>query len=229
MKKSLTIVLGLLACLSFGQKLTPSAFFRSVKQEASINVRKHEMGAELVEITFQGTNYPESAIIEKVNRLGEELGDAPRGTQASAVDGRFAKVTFAINGLISTKSPRFNLAALARAMAFGDHPIRSFSVFFEGLDPDRNTPARWFADNDAWMLEGMGMAVPRGIDYRIKVNTNNPKDIFMPGNQPLSSEKDKKVSGNGSKIFIFGGIIVGAIAIGLLVYSALLRPRSNAR
>lgn len=225
LKKTLVLILGLLACTGYSQ----SNFFTSLKIEATVVVKQHSMGSDLVEITILGPDYPERVLEEKVATLGKEVGDEPRGVQVSAIEGGFMKCTFAVNGLITQESPKVNVAAIARALAFGDRPIRSFSVFFDGLNPDSSIPARYFAEKDAWLMEGLGMKSPRGIEYRVKVNTSDPNQVMMPGKDQKMPKAPDSNSGGGSKLFIFGGIIVGAFAIGLLVYSALLRPRPSGK
>lgn len=225
MKRLFLLVVGLLACLGYGQ----SAFFNSVKPEATIVVTGHDMGASTVEITFQGTTFPQAAIDDKLLRLSKELGEEPRGVQSAVVGGQFVKVTFAVNGIIINKAPRFNLVALARAMAFGERPVRSFSVAFVGAAPNKGTPRHWFAPKDAWLMEGVATHNPKQIEYRIKVNTSNPAEITLPESGEPQVEPEKTPAGGQSKLFILVGIIIGAIAIGLLVYCALLRPRPRAR
>jgi hypothetical protein len=218
------ILLGLLTCLAFGQ----SKFYGSVKPEASIVVKKSNMGSDLVEVTFQGADYPQSAINDKMTRLGKALGEEPRNVIISAGD-QVVKANFAAVGLITNQNPKVNLAALALAFAFGDHPIRSFSVFFSDVLPDASTPKKWFAPKDAWMMEGVSMNSPKGLDYRVQVNTSDPNEIYMPDSKTPTHDSGKPDSGGRPNIFILGGIILGAIAVGLLVYSALLRPRTNGR
>ncbi len=224
LKKTLVLILGLFACLGYGQ----SNFFTTLKIEATVVIKQHSMGSDLVEITILGADYPERVLEEKVATLGKELGDEPRGVQISAIEGGFVKCTFAVNNLITAESPKVNIAAIARALAFGDRPLRSFSVFFDGLNPDSSIPSRYFAEN-VWLMEGIGMKSPRGIEYRVKVITNDPNQVMMPGKDQKPPKIENANSGGGSKLLIFGGIILGAFAIGLLVYSALLRPRPSGK
>ena len=186
------------------------------------------MGSDLVEITYQGANYPQPAIEEMLVRLGKSLGNEPRNLVAVAGDQQ-VKASFAVVGLITDRSPKLNIAALASAIAFGDHPIRSFSVFFANVAPDKDTPRKWFAEKDAWMMEGVSMSSPEGLDYRVKVNTSNPNEIYMPDAKSQASTSGKPVSSEKPNIFILGGLVMGAISVGLLVYSALLRPRQKGR
>lgn len=215
-------LLGLCAFQGLGQ----SKFYGSVKPEATIVVKKHSMGSDLVEITFQGADYPQSAINDKMTRLGQALGNEPRNV-ASAVGDQVVKTSFAVVGLITDQNPKVNIAALALAFGFGERPIRSFSVFFVDLVPDANTPKKWFAPHDAWMMEGVSMSSPKGLDYRVQINSNDPNEIYMPDSGTPTKSPGKPESSGRSNIFILGGIILGAIAIGLLVYSALLRPRQK--
>jgi hypothetical protein len=219
--RSITVVLlGLCALQGFGQ----SKFYGSVKPEAAIVVKKHSMGSDLVEVTFQGADYPQSAIDDKMIRLGTALGNDPRNV-TSAVGDQVVKTSFAVVGLITDKNPKVNIAALAFAFGFGEKPIRSFSVFFVDMIPDVNTPKKWFAPNDAWMMEGVSMGSPRGLDYRVQVNSSDPNEIYMPDQGTSTKIPGKPEKSGGPNIFLLGGAIGGAIGIGLLVYSALLRPR----
>ncbi len=216
------ILLGLCAFQGFGQ----SKFFGSVKPEAAIVVKKHSMGSDLVEITFQGADYPQSAINDKMTRLGQALGNEPRNV-SSAIGDQVVKTSFAVVGLITDQNPKVNIAALALAFGFGERPIRSFSVFFVDLVPDANTPNKWFAPHDAWMMEGVSMSSPKGLDYRVQVNSSDPNEIYMPDKGTSTKIPGKPGKSGGPNIFLLGGTIGGAIAIGLLVYSALLRPRKK--
>ena len=218
------LVLGLLASVCFAQ----SKFYGSVIPEAIVVVKKHPMGSDLVEITYQGSSYPTTAISAMLGRLGKALGNDPRNLVTTA-DDKVVKASFAVVGLITDSNPKVNLAALAVAMAFGERPIRSFSVFFDGMSPDQNTPKKWFPENNAWMMEGVSMSSPKGLDYRVKVNTNDPNEIYMPDAKRQVADSGKPQTSGRPNIFIIGGIILGAIAVGLLVYSALLRPRSKGR
>ena len=218
------MIVGLLACLSLGQ----TKFYGSVRPDAFVVVKKSSMGSDLVDITIQGNDYPKLAVDAMMARLGKALGNDPRNIVAS-IDGPVIRVSFAVVGLITEGKPRVNIAALAQALGFGEKPIRSFSVFFADLVPDVNTPTHWFPKSGSWKMEGVSMKAPKGLDYRVSVNTTNPNEIYMPDSKTPTGISGKPVEGGRANIFIFAGIIVGAFAIGLLVYSALLRPRPRGR
>ncbi|MEI8281498.1 MAG: hypothetical protein WCG75_03740 [Armatimonadota bacterium] len=186
------------------------------------------MGSDIVNITYQGGNYPQHAINDMLGRLGKALGNEPRNL-TTEIDGPVTKATFAVNGLIVQGKPRINIAALAVALAFCERPVKQFSVFFADLSADVDTPNQWFPKNSTWKMEGVSMKSPKGLDYRVQVFTTNPNDIYMPDINTPTRDSGKPEPGGRSSIFILVGIVLGAFAIGLLVYSALLRPRPRGR
>lgn len=215
-------------CLSSGL-MAQSSFYTSVRPQASIVIKQHTTGADMVEVTVLGSDYPVPILTAKLDSLGQLLGSGIRGLQTSKVEGAFLKATFATNGLVTAEAPRVNLKAVAQMFAFGERPIKEFTVFYDGLKPDQSIPSKWFAPKDAWLFEGQVSGQPRGIEYRVKVNTANIDDIKMPNEadrNPKIAEVPEKKQGN---IYVLIGIIAGAVGVGLLVYSALLRPRNSAK
>ncbi|HLO98538.1 MAG TPA: hypothetical protein VK171_08080 [Fimbriimonas sp.] len=215
-------------CLSSGL-MAQSSFFTSVRPQASIVIKKHSTGADMVEVTVLGSDYPVTVLVAKLDSLGKILGAGIRGLETSQVEGAFLKATFATNGLVTPEAPKVNLKAVAQMFAFGDRPIKEFTVFYDGLKPDPAIPSKWFAPKDVWLFEGQVSAQPRGIEYRVKVNTTNVDEIKMPDEgdrNPKNEQVPEKKQGN---IYVLIGIIAGAVGVGLLVYSALLRPRNSAK
>jgi hypothetical protein len=225
MKSFWVIFVGLLAMIGFGQ----TKFFSSVTPQATVVVKQHPMGADLVEVTVLGSAYSQDALEKHIDALGAELGMSPRGTAISVIGNSFVKATFAVPGLIQDKEPKFNLPAIAKAFAFGDAPITQFSVIFMDMVPDSKTPAFWFAPKDAWMMEGVGTKSPLSIEYRVKVNTKNPVDVFLPG--PAIEKKNKETQEAQKKpdFVLIGAIAVAAISIGVLVYSAVIRGQRKSK
>lgn len=225
MKRFLVVVVGLFATLSLGQ----TKFFSSVTPQASVVVKQHPMGADLVEVTVLGAQYPQAALQEHISALGKELGADPRGVSIAVAGDSFVKATFAVPGIIQNKEPKFNIPAIARAFAFGNSPLTQLSVMFMDMVPDSKTPAFWFAPNDAWMMEGVGMKSPLSIEYRVKVNTKNPAEVVLPG--PGAEKKNKETQAEQKKpdFVLIGAIVVAAISIGVLVYSAVIRGQRTSK
>lgn len=228
MKKLTLLIVFLLVTIGFlpAKAVSQSPFFDSVRPEAAVVVRKHSMGADLVDITVSAKGDWGTVLRDDILALGMALGSEPRGIQISGGESLY-KASFAINGLINDSEPRLNLVPLTKSLAFGKMPIRSFSVFFEGVIPSSSIPARWFAPKDAWMLEGIGLKSPRGIDYRIKVNTNNPDDITLPGSVQSRNAKETPQAEKKLDFLLIGAILIASVSVGLLVYSALIRSRSR--
>lgn len=225
MKGLLLVLVGLLTAFSHGQ----TKFFSSVTPQASVVIKQHPMGADLVEVTVLGAKYPQDALQKHIDALGKEVGMDPRGVTIGVVGESFVKATFAVPGLIQNKEPKFNLPAIARAFAFGEEPLTQLSVMFMDMVPDAKTPAYWFAPKDAWMMEGVGMKSPLCIEYRVKVNTKNPDEVVLPG--PATEKKNKETQEEQKKpdIVLIGAIAVAAISIGVLVYSAFIRGQRKSK
>jgi hypothetical protein len=202
-----------------------TSFFMSTRPEAAIVVRKHAMGSDLVDLTISSQGEWEATIRERISSLGRELSVEPRGVAVSTDNGYF-RASFAINGLVNDTEPRLNLPALARALAFGSKPIRTFSVFFEGVVPNDRIPARWFAPKEAWLFEGIAMKSPPGIEYRVKVNTKDPTEVTLPGSSEAKRINAEQKPNKKVDFVLIAVILVASAAIGVLVYSALTRSRS---
>jgi hypothetical protein len=228
MNRSFFVFWSLLLVLPLSSNaLGQTSFFNSVRPQASIVIKKHSMGADLVEMTVLGSQYPEASLREKIENLGLIVGSEARGIAIAPTD-TFVKASFAVNGLINQAEPRLNLVALAKAFGFGPNRLQSFSVFFENVAPARDIPAFWFPPEEEWMMEGIATAQPRGIEYRVKVNTKDPEKVSLPTSREAQTVKATAPQKKPADFMLFGALIVGAIAVGLLVYSALIRTRQRA-
>jgi hypothetical protein len=216
----------LLSCVLAPSGIAQTKFFASVRPEASLVVRKHQMGADLVEVTVLEAGYPKEVLQAKVEGFGVLLKDQPRGLVV-AESGGFLKASFAINGVVGNAEPRLNLVAIAQAFGFGNRPLRTISIFFDGLIPTAEIPARWFPKDETWMLEGVATQSPKGIEFRMKINAKSPNQIVLPGKSEAQQVNKQASQKNSPDFLLIGALIVGAIAVGLLVYSALIRPRQR--
>lgn len=209
--------------------LAQTSFFQSVRPEATIVIKRHPMGSQMVEVSVLDAKYKIDDLRTHIEMLGTEIGTAPRGVAFTPEGSAILKSTFAIPGLISDTEPRFNLTAIAKAFAFGNKPLRQFTILFDGEVPNDKTPARWFAPKDAWMLEAVALKSPIAIEYRVKVNTKDPAEITLPGSKVAKENKAKAEKAKKPDYLLIGGIIIAAISVGLLVYSALIRGQRRTR
>jgi len=208
------------------------SIFKSVRPEVTIVVRKHNTGADLVEVTVLDPKYLEADLRDKVLTLGKSLNSNPRGvtifSQDGGIAGSFLKVKFAVDGLISGGVERFALVEVIKAFAFGNKPLKQMSVIFDAESPDANTISRFKAPNDDFQLEAIATTSPKGIEYRVIVSTEDPMAIKLPvkGVKPVELVPVVKSPFDPLTIAL---IIVGAIAAGLLVYSVARGSRLRAR
>lgn len=208
------------------------SIFKSVRPEATVVVRKHNTGADLVEVTVLDPKYLEADLREKVLALGKSLQSDPRGlvifAQDAGVAGSFLKAKFAVDGLIRGGVERFALANVIQAFAFGNKPLKQLSVIFDAESPDANTVSRYKGPKDAFQLEAISTTNPKGIEYRVVVSTDDPSVIRIPVRGEKAPEPVVAKTSNMDPLTI-ALIIVGAIAAGLLVYSVARRSRLRAR
>jgi hypothetical protein len=230
-------LIGFVFCLACAVGLAqepaaPKPIFGSIRPEATIVVKKHNMGADLVEVTVLNEKVTEASLTEQINQLGVMLNSAPRGLSVfktgSGVGGSFLKAQFGIDGLIVDKLDRYNLIPLIRAFAFGAVPIKSFSLIYDGERTTQYTIARYKAPSDAFMLEARSSDRPLGIEYRISVKTTDPGLILLPEKGQNGEVKRVIEPKSGMDPVLIGVIVIRAIAMGLLVYSLASRPRKRA-
>lgn len=225
-QSSIRLCLGLALWLFSSLSLAQSQFFRGVNPECTFVISKHSMGADMVEATFDAKKENEASIRQKLVDLEARLGTNVRGVQISLVDS-FYKVNFATNGLINDAEPRLNLTAIAQSLAVSKPAIKQLSVFFSGITPSSSIPARWFAPEDAWLLEGVGTKNPYGIEYRIKLNTTDATKIYLPNSQEAKQMKAPVKVVQRTDYVLIGVLFLAAGAVGVLVYSLAIRSKSK--
>lgn len=232
MKRTLVAwVVFLAASMAFSQ----GAVYDSIRPEANIVIKRHNMGADLVEITVLSKDYPADALRAKIAALGKYLSVEPRGLAVNTVvldptskAGAFLKASFGIDGLIRQAEPRLNLKPILQAFGTGDQPLKKLSVQFAGVVPSNDTFARFLPEDGSVRIEAIATQTPPGIDYHVEVATDDPEKIILPG---LQSESQKvreatKIS-SGPPVGAIVGFAVGGLGLGLLVYSLALRGRGT--
>lgn len=222
----LTLLLGV---LSWAQ----GEVYDSIRPEANIVIKRHNMGADLVEVTVLQKDYSADALKAKISLLGKYLSVDPRGVNVSSVvldptskAGSFLKASFGIDGLIRSSEPRLNLRPILQAFGTGPTPLKRMSIQFAGVSPSSDTFARFLPEDNSVRIEAIATKTPPGIDYHVEVATDDPEKIILPG---LRSESSKvreatKIS-SGPPLGAIVGFGVGGLGLGLLVYSLALRRK----
>lgn len=230
MKRILLSVVALLAaCISLGQ----GEVYDSIRPEANIVIKRHSMGADLVEITVLSKEYPAESLRAKIASLGKYLSVEPRGVAVNSVVldptskvGAFLKASFAVDGLIRSTEPRLNLRPILQAFGTGSDPLKKLSVQFAGVVESRDTFSRFLPDDGTVRIEAIATRTPPGIDYHVDVVTDDPEKIILPGLRADSQKvrEATKIS-SGPPLGAIVGFGVGGLGLGLLVYSLALRKR----
>jgi len=214
--------------------------FTSVRPQLVVTIHRDQNGsnADLIDIKSIDANYPPQQLSDQIHALGKLLGSPPRGVSitrhALTEDGSMTsiEVTCAIDNVIDRQTGKFHLTEIARAFAGAPDPHRvtGLSVMFQNEVPTKNTLLTFGTEQDAVQVQGDYNKDFRSIEYRIKLNKQNPDEITIPENREQNVAK--RPSSDGRNIVdwsLWGLIAVAAIAVGALVYSLLIRTTASKR
>lgn len=217
---------------------TDESLFSTVRPEVMVLVREHDTGAEEVEVTVLAADYPEELLLEQCVKVGQYVGMEVRGLGASkeSIDPANSKLTFlranfATNGLIDSRERIVRLQPIARAFAGAPKPftLTGLSVAFENETP-ASTMLKKFILEGKVEVEGRVSEAPAGIEYRIKLISQNPDEIEIPETEPIEPESariEQRPRELGTVFWIV--FSVAGVAIVALVYLALLKIGRNSR
>jgi hypothetical protein len=203
----------------------------SFKPDVTLVVREHPMSAELVEVTAFRPDYPSDLLQDQIETLGRELGSAPRGLivrKATLDEGNpnltFVKATFAVDGLIDREAQVLRLQPILRAFAGAPDPftVDELLILFDGEKPGPRTVKSHITDSVE--ARATFVAAPAEIEYRVLLKSQDPSKILFPDQadeRKAPAEPSGKQSGP-SPVF-YAALLAGALAVGALVYLALLR------
>lgn len=221
----------LISAVAMGQQPERASLFDTIRPDMSIVVKKHPVGADMVEITMLQSNFPEALLQDRANALGAALGSAPRGLTVvkQQLDPNnpklaFIKATFAVDGLTIPDQGRIRLQPLVQAFTGlpEDASVKGISIIFDGVSPSKNTVQT--LATKAVDVEGRINAEPKGLEYRIHIKTSNPAEVEIPDRvEEPKPAPTPSASRGGIPIAFWIALAVAGIAAGILVYSALLR------
>lgn len=211
----------------------------SVPPQVVIIVRKHALGPDLVDVTVSAKDYPLALLEQQCRAMAAGLGSDARGLSVvrSGFDPKikFAKASFATDGIIDRDKGEVKLAKLVRNFlgAPSEWRLSSFLVTLDGEVPVEKQTLKEFS-SDAVVLRANVSHSPRGIEYRILALTQDPEKFDIPVRHKEPVVKEQKPPSDPSSLpswVPIALVAVAGLAAGLLVYSALSgrSPRPNGR
>lgn len=223
----------LCACLSAGSALAqtsePLANALEERRPAmSILVRKHQMGADMVQVTMLKGDYPTELLRQQIELMPTYGTTPPRGLEifGGAPAKTLRQAMFAVDGLLKPETGEINFEAIVKPFLGAPEPfvVDTMIVVVEGMPAVPNTTLVEHA-TDTVLLKG----VPLGndsIEYRISVASQDPEKVKIPTKyQPVGKPETptKGSSGNNRQLILIGIGVAGVIAAGALVYSLTRR------
>lgn len=194
----------------------------------SILVRKHQMGADMVQVTMLKGDYPSELLRQQILLMPSYGTTPPRGLEifGGSPGKTLRQAMFAVDGLLMPKTGEINFEAIVKPFLGAPEPfaIDTMIVVVEGMPAVPNSTLVEHA-TDTVLLKG----VPLGsdsIEYRISVASQDPAKIKIPTKYQATTQPGapgKGGSGNNRQMILIGIGVAGVIAAGALVYSLTRR------
>ncbi|HVT13503.1 MAG TPA: hypothetical protein VHE55_14660 [Fimbriimonadaceae bacterium] len=216
-----------------------SAFLES-RTDIIVQVKKHQFGADLFEITAVKPNYPADLLHSQVETMCSLIGVPARGLRVGSVgiagSPRLTstRATFATDGVIDRARGVLRVSPIIQAFAGAPEPytINGISILFNGENPTPNTLRTY--NGPGVRLQAIAMENPALIEYRVQLLSQDPKEVAVPDvPEPQSEQKARPtastVQQNGVDWSLWIPLCVGAVAAGTLVYFLMLRASGKPR
>jgi len=221
---------------------TPRSLFSLVRPDATIIVRKHELGADLVQITMLDEKYPLEALKAQCEEMCSYLGQQPRGlyvfafnlgsTQAQPTSNMYVRATFAVDGLTEPSTGEFKLGPIVKAMVHNPpgHELGGLMIQFEGMNPGDATIRSLGTDRSPVAVEGRYSGPHVGLEYRVAIRTHNPSEVVIPDKLDQGAAQPTVLEVKSQPPFgALAGVLVASLFIGALVYFFVLRKAPGTR
>lgn len=216
------------------QDASYESLFSTVRPDVMVRISEHPSGAENVEITTLAAGYPQDLLRQQCEAVGTYVGTPVRGLMVavSLVDPQneslnFVKARFATNGLIDREEGVLRVEPILKAFAGAPAPytVTGLAVVFDGERPSEHT-VRTMNLPGKVQGEGRFSVEPVGVEYRIRIVSQNPDDLRFPeraGSEATrpSPAKPRGDAPLGTAFWVAFGVAGAAIVA--LVYLALLR------
>lgn len=215
---------------------TKTSLFSSTNAEISLTVRRTSSAASDCEVTAIRRDYDPKVLVAQIGRLGKELGSEIRGLRVDTKEigtGKpqtFVKAAFGAFGLYDAATGATGLQAVARAFGGGDaaNPVRAISVTYFGYAPTAST-LRTFS-SDKVLVEGRFNEDPPFVEYVVALLTPSAEEVAIPRLYEAPAPKTAPPPAlGGLPSVVWAALIVAAVALGALVYFAMLGSGSKRR
>ncbi len=208
--------------------------FRTLRPDLIIGISRdpNGSGADLLEFRTIDPKYPPEQLRDQILELGKLMNSEPRGlvvARSSISSGMSTiKATCAIDNIIDRSQPRYHLKQIAQAFAgyAEPHAVKGLSIQFLNEKPRKETLLDFGGPNDAVQVQGSFDPTFSAVEYRIKINIQDAKQIEIPeaGEQKPIPAPSSDAKG-GPDWMVWGLVFIAAIAVGALVYSLLTNTK----
>ena len=205
-----------------------------MKMEANVVVKKHRVGADLVEITILKPHFSQETLKSLAHDIGKYTRSASRGVQIyqeqvpTGQNGlRFLKASFATDGIINGEKRFFQLNPIVKAFSVLKEPnqLSRIHVHFPQFAPHENTLKEF--RSQAVTVLGKYYQKPAGIEYEIEILQNNPSLVNIPLSVSKSVKKNKSTQKNNFREIFFISML--SVCAGCLVYVFFLKFVHNSK
>ncbi len=208
--------------------------FKTVRPQLLVSIHRDPNGsrADLIEVRTIHPQYPPEQLRAQIMELGRLMGSEPRGLMVArtSISSNMStiKATCAVDNIIDRESAKLHLEEIAKAFAGypEPHAVTGISVQFVGEAPKSETLLEFGSETDSVQVQGMYDSAFGGVEYRIKLNVQDPKLIQIPeGNEQKPSAIPSTEARKGTDWTTWALIAIAAIAVGALVYSLLVNSK----
>lgn len=225
-------------------KAQPSgrSLFSLVRPDATVVVRKHNLGADLVQITMLDPSYPLEGLRAQCESFAKELGQSPRGLYVFKFDlgstgetnntNFYVRATFAVDGLTRPEVGEYKLNPIVRAMAAypPGHPVNGLMIQFENSSPGPDTVKSFGNDMTPVAVEGRYSGPHVGLEYRVAIRTQDPSKIVIPDRTKPEEIPASTIREMEPPYGVLAVVLATSLFVGALVYFFVLhRPPNQVR
>lgn len=211
------------------------SLFTHTRPDVAIVVRHVGSGNDVVDVTMQNPDYPPDLLRKQAEAVAKEMGADPTGLQVfpyrvgSERSQQFVRANFGVPNLVDRQTGALRVEPFAKAFAGAPSPfdVDVLMIQFEQARPTLDTIRSYASKDGGVELEGVSMPGGFGVEYRVKLNTQDPAKIHIPDTRRTVLPDKSAVKSPAARTdwTLYGVIAVAALAVGALVYSLLLQTR----